>query len=166
MVKFKKDNRLFALFFILVISTLWVYLNFFNVILNHFDYRSLVGYLFLIPITLLTLGQVFCGSILIHLITKLADPNKVDYLKALVISSAITFLFSVTYLIFPYTGPFYYVTFLIYPSSGYLLFVEILWTALIISTGTYLLRKAYTMRWKYSIGTVSFILLITMVAAS
>lgn len=157
---------LLLLLVLLIAGIFWVYLNYFNVSLGGLDYKESAGPLFFFPMILLTLGQVSPPAIIIHLSAKLSLHERADLIVSFLISAVLTFLFSLIYVIFPITGPFYYVTFVVEEVPPHFLLVEALWTAALIAIGTVMLKHALETKWHRALGLAGMIVLILMVTAS
>jgi len=162
----RRRRALLLLFLLFVAGTFWVYLNYFNVALGGLDYKNAAGSLFFFPMILLTLGQVFPSGIIIHLSAKLALRERADLIVSLLISAVLTFLFSLFYVIFPITGPFYYVTFVVEEVPANYLLIEALWTAVLIAVGAVMLKLTLKAKWHRALGLAGMIVLILMVTAS
>ncbi|MFC1755632.1 hypothetical protein ACFL96_19965 [Thermoproteota archaeon] len=147
----------------LIISTISVYLLFFEILVTEGSFRESLGPLFLIPITILASAQVFITGALIH--RAAIDLNKNHNAKKydiFVITGLNAFLYSLIYAIFPITGPFHYITFTMQETSLLIMLTEIGWTTFTVVTVTIALKKAYSLSWFHGfiLGTVSYILII------
>ena len=163
----EKNPRFYALVLILAAMSILVYSLYFDILLPGYaddSYRKAVGDLFIIPSVLLALGQIFIAGFFLHMIAA-AITKKSDFLKALVITAVMTSMFSLTYVMFPFYGPFYYIVFAI-TGPGYALPVEIAYTTAMILVSSYLIRKFYGMELKTSVFVAAVILLGITVAAS
>ena len=161
-----RRRALLLLLLLLIAATFWVYLNYFNVALGGLDYKGAAGPLFFFPMILLTLGQVSPSAIIIHLSAKLALRERAELTVSFLISAVLTFLFSLFYVIFPVTGPFYYVTFVVEEVPARFLMIEVLWTVVLIAVGTIMIKLALKARWHRALGLAGMLVLILMVTAS
>lgn len=163
----KKNPALYALVLLFFVLSIAVYALYFDILLPGFadsSYRKAVGTWFIIPSILLAFGQIFVGGFFLHAIA-IAIAKKNDFLKALVISGGMTFMFSLTYVMFPFYGPFYYIVFVL-TGPSYALPVEIAYTTSMILVSSYIIRKFYGMDSKISIFVAMAILVGITVAAS
>jgi len=161
-----RRRGLLLLFLLLLAGTFWVYLNYFNVALGGLDYKKSAGSLFFFPMILLTLGQVLPSGVIVHLSAKLALHERAELIVSLLISAVLTFLFSLIYVIFPVTGPFYYVTFVVEEVPAHFLLIEAVWTAVLITVGTIMVKLALQTKWHRALALTGMIVLILMVTAS
>ncbi len=163
----EKNNKLLAASACFLILAIAIYFSFFDILIPGLpdgSYRLAIGDLFFIPSVLLAIGQTFIPGFTLHASTALFNAKK-DFLKAIFISSLLTFLFSLTYVIFPFYGPFYYIVFAV-GGPWYALPVEILWSAITVSTGALLIRKFYGLNLKISYAISLLVVAGIVVAAS
>jgi hypothetical protein len=163
----KKNPALYALALLFFMLSITVYALYFDILLPGFadgSYRKAVGNLFIIPSILLAFGQIFVGGFFLHMIS-MALTRRSDFLKALVSAGAMTFMFSLTYVMFPFYGPFYYIIFVL-TGPSYALPVEIAYTTAMVLISSYIIRKFYGMDSKISIFVAMAILVGITVAAS
>ncbi len=158
--------------YILVVSAFFlaalaVYALYFDILLPGYmngSYRAAVGDWFLIPSAILASGQIFFAGFFLHMIAVALKKGN-DFLKATAITSAMTFAFSLTYVMFPFFGPFYYIIFVV-TGPSYALPVEIAYSVITVSFFAWLLRKTYGMDWKTSLFVTMALLAGITVAAS
>lgn len=163
----KKDARLYALVLSLFIIATIVYSMYFDILLPNYSdgsYRKAVGDWFVVPSVLLAFGQIFIAGFFLH-VCAMAITGKSDFLKSMAITGMMTFLFSLTYVMFPFYGPFYYIVFAV-TGPWYVLPLEIAYTTAMILISSYVIRKTYGMDIKSSIFVAMVLLLGITVAAS
>jgi len=163
----EKNNKLLAASACFLILAIAIYFSFFDILIPGLpdgSYRLAIGDLFLVPAIILAVGQSFILGFALHASTALFNAKK-DFLKAIFISSLLTFLFSLTYVIFPFFGPFYYIVFAV-GGPWYALPVEILWSAVTVSIGALLIRKFYRLDLKISYAISLLVVAGIVVAAS
>lgn len=164
---YRKDNKLLMASSTFILLAFVVYVLFYDILIPGLpggSYRLAVGYLFLVPSLMLAVGQAFILGFFLHM-TAAALAGKRDFLKALFIASFLTFLFSVTYVIFPFYGPFYYIVFAV-GGPWYALPVEVLWSAITISAGALLIHRFFNLPVKASHLISSLIVAGIIVTAS
>jgi hypothetical protein len=176
-----KDRRkaVSVLVVLFLLAAFAVYYNFFDILIPGMQsgdsYRLAVGQFFVIPIILLLLGQSMIAGFIFQLMSKALIPKKSDsirsllragYLRAWLIGAVMTFWFSLTYMIFPKYGPFYYVVFVYQAGPSYALPIEIIWTVAGVLIGTYLGKKFLNIPCKMSLLAAAAAYLIITVAAS
>lgn len=163
----EKNLRFYAVVLVLAVMSITVYAMYFDILLPGYadgSYRKAVGDLFIIPSVLLALGQIFIAGFFLHAIA-IAIAKKNDFLRALVITAVMTVMFSLTYVMFPFYGPFYYIVFAV-TGPSYALPVEIAYTTTMVLISSYLIRKFYGMELKTSVFVAAVVLLGITVAAS
>ena len=163
----KKNPSLYFLVLVLFLLSAAVYTAYFDILLPGFSdgsYRKAVGEMFIIPSVLLAAGQIFFGGFLLHMCTS-AIAKKGDFLRSLSIAAIMAFMFSLTYVMFPFYGPFYYIVFVL-TGPWYALPLEIAYTAATVLASAYLIRRFYDIEWKISIFVAAVILGGMTVAAS
>lgn len=114
----------------------------------------------------LVTGQIIIAGFILHLMAAAVDRKREDMLRALCIVSVMTFLFSVTYFIFPNYGPFFYVVYSVGMAPWYAIPFEIFWTAFVVVLGAVLIHKEYKMNMNYATLFSLIIYLGITVAAS
>ncbi len=150
-----------------IIFSIVIYYFRFDILIKEGSFKGSLGQWFLIPITVLVLVQVFVTGSLIHLAMLVINRNNnATKYDAFVISGLNTSIYSMTYAIFPQTGPFHYITFSMTETSPYVMLGEILWTTFIISiTGT-ALKRAYSVSWFYGLLLGGISAMLTLAFAS
>ncbi len=167
MFHYRKNSSYCALVLLFFITALAVYALYFDILLPGYingSYRNAVGNWFIVPAALLAAGQVFFAGFFLHMIA-MALKRKNDFLQAMVITGAMTFAFSLTYVIFPFFGPFYYIIFAV-TGPWYALPVEIAYSAIVVSFFSWLLKRTYGMDWKTAVFVTAALLVGITVAAS
>lgn len=163
----KSSSRLYLLVLLLFLLSTVVYALYFDILLPGFmdgSYRKAIGEMFIIPSVLLAAGQIFFGGFLLHMCTS-AISKKGDFLRSLSIAAVMAFMFSLTYVMFPFYGPFYYIVFVL-TGPWYALPLEIAYTAATVLVSAYLIRRFHGIEWKISIFVAAVILGGMTVAAS
>lgn len=163
----KSNAKLYLLVLSLFLLSVAVYAAYFDILLPGFtdgSYRKAIGELFIIPSVLLAASQIFFGGFLLHMCTS-AIAKKGDFLRSLSIAAIMAFMFSLTYVMFPFYGPFYYIIFVL-TGPWYALPLEIAYTATMVLVSAYLIRRFYGIEWKISIFVAAVILGGMTVAAS
>lgn len=164
---YRKDNRLLSATVIFTALAFAVYLLYFDILIPGLpdgSYRLAVGQWFAVPSLMLALGQALIFGFFLHM-TVSAFTRRSDFLKAVFVSSFLTFLFSLTYIIFPSYGPFYFIVFAV-GGPWHALPVEILWSAVIVTAGAFLIRGFYGLPLKVSLFASALVVAGITVAAS
>lgn len=164
---YKRSNKSYALVLLFFVLSVAVYALYFDILLPNFaggSYKKAVGNLFIIPSVLLAFGQIFIAGFFLHMISA-ALTKKSDFLKSMVITAVMTAMFSLTYVMFPFYGPFYYIVFAV-TGPWFALPVEIIYSTAMVLIASYLIRRIYTIEWKTSIFVATVILIGITVAAS
>ena len=163
----KADARLLLIALTFTLMAFTVYMLFFDILIPGLpdgSYRKAVGSLFAIPAFLLAIGQTGIGGFFINgLAVYFGAQGRLD--KALLVASALTMMFSLTYAMFPNYGPFYYIVFAT-GGPGYALPVEIIWSLAMAGVGTLLCRRVFGLRARDSFLIVASVLIGITVAAS
>jgi hypothetical protein len=132
------------------------------------SYRAAVGpVIFLIPAIILAGFQIMSGGFVLYMTVRTLshDNNRIRMWQALSLASIQTFLFSLTYAIFGSKGPLYYLVF-VGGGPSWVLPVEILWTTFQIISFGYLLKRLTKLKWRWSLFTSAFILILILDPAS
>lgn len=164
----EKNSKLYFIVLLFFLAAVTVYALYFDILIPGLpggSYRKAVGSLFIIPSALLAFGQIFISGFFLHMISA-ALTKKSDFLKAMAITSAMTLMFSLTYVWLPFYGPFYYIVGFVMNDPGYVLPIEIAYTAFMVVVSSYLIRSVYRMEPKTSVFVAMTILLGITVAAS
>ncbi|MBI4170846.1 MAG: hypothetical protein HY514_04070 [Candidatus Aenigmarchaeota archaeon] len=141
---FKRDPKILAALLLAMIAATLVYLAFFDILIPNVpddSYRLAVGSLFVVPVIILVFGQTIIGGFFLHMLSEAANPKKADFLRALFVAAMMTFLFSLTYVMFPRYGPFYYIVFVYNIGPWHALPLVVAWTLSAITINTYLAHK-------------------------
>jgi len=167
---YKHDGKVFfaaALLFVLAVA---VYIQFFDILIpnvgNDDSYRNAVGSLFIVPIFILAAGQTLISSIFLHWMSKVVNPEKADYLRSFMIGSMMTFIFSLTYLMFPKYGPFYFIVFVYEQAPWYALPLEIGWFIAFLGLTTYAIHRFLQIPYRISAFTTFLLAIFIIVCAS
>lgn len=164
----RKNTRLLAASFAFIVAAIAVYLMYLDILIPGIpggSYRLAVGPLFAIPSIILATGQSFLMGFFLHMASSYINPREKDFVKSLFIASAATFLFSLTYAIFPMYGPFYYIVFAV-GGPWYALPVEIAWSVATVTAVALLFRKFYGVQLKISYFIAAIGVAAIVVAAS
>ena len=154
------------------IASFVIYMLFYDILipgLPNGSYRLAVGSMFAIPALLLLAGQVAIGGLIILFAASSIRREKLSksiYVKSLFVASLLTLLFSVTYVIYPFFGPFYYIVFSSGGVSPLILIGEIAWTIIMVVSGTLLTRKLHKLPAKWSLLVTIIAIIFITVAAS
>ena len=165
---FRRDPRVAAAMLLFLFAAIAIYSLFFDILIPNVQddsYRAAVGPLFVIPVLILAVGQTLIGGFFLHMLSEAVNPKKADFLRALLVASFMTFTFSLTYVVFPFYGPFYYIVF-IYGGPWYALPVEIAFTMSAIVVGTFVAHRLLGVPMRYSFLAVLFIYIGITAAAS
>ncbi len=163
-----KYKLLTFLFFGLAITVYEVFLDILIPNLPNDSYRLAVGSIFfLIPSIVLAGFQIMSGGFVLYMTVRTLshDNNRIRMWQALCLASIQTFLFSLTYAIFGKKGPLYYLVF-VGGGPPWILPVEILWTTFEIIAFGYLLKRLTNLKWRWSLFTSAFILILILDPAS
>ena len=146
-----------------IIASIFVYYSFFDILIADGSFRDSLGQWFVIPITVLVLVQVFVTGSLIHVaMLAIKSKNSATRYDIFVISGLNVLLYSLTYAIYPLTGPFHYITFTMKETPLAVLLTEVSWTAfMIVVTGT-ALKRTYSVSWFHGLllGGISSLLIL------
>lgn len=148
-----------------------IYLSYYDILipgLPNGSFRLAVGPLIVAPFFILAAGQVVIGGLIIYFgVTSIIRrcEFKKDYTISLFIASLMTFLFSLTYVIYPFYGPFYYIIFLAGGPPEVIL-VEIIWSAIMLAASTLLIGKLHKIKRKYAFLIAAIAIIFITVAAS
>jgi hypothetical protein len=146
-ITYEKNPVLLGLSFLILSVAVVNYYLFFDILAPGFpnggSIKASMGPAFVAPILSLTAVQVLFSSGVLHLTMRGFYPAKRDYLKAFFVGSVLVALYSVYYALVPSYGPY---TFMTGPyrgvaASNYLMLA--VWTALIILTTTFLIKRVY-----------------------
>ncbi len=163
-----KYKLLTFLFFGLAIATYEEFLDILIPGLPNGSYREAVGPLFfLIPTIVLAGFQIMSGGFVLYMTVRTLshDNNRIRMWQALSLASVQTFLFSLTYAFFGRRGPLYYLVF-VGGGPPWILPLEILWTTFQIISLGYLLERLTKIKWRWSLFTSAFILILILDPAS
>lgn len=144
-----------------------VYLQFFDILipgLPNGSYRLAVGQFFAIPAFMLAGGQVLIGGAIIFFAASTFGKAR-EFEKSLFISSVLVLMFSLTYVLFPMYGPFYYIVFAV-GGPPYALALEFLWSISMLAVGTSLVKKLHGTNWRYALVATFITGVFIIVAAS
>ena len=147
-----------------IIASIIIYYNFFDILITDGSFKGVLGVWFLIPIIALVLVQVFVTGSLVHIAMRLINrKHNATKHDAFVISGLNTTIYSLTYAIFPITGPFHYITFTLKETLLTVLFIEILWTTFTIFVIGTALKRTYSVSWFYGLllGGISSMLILS-----
>ena len=164
----KKYKLVTILFFGLAIIVYEQFLDILIPSLPNGSYRDAVGALFfLIPSIILAGFQILSGGFVMYMTVRTLshDNNRIRMWQALCLASIQTFLFSLTYAIFGRKGPLYYLVF-VGGAPPWVLPVEIIWTTFQIISLGYLLERLTKIKWRWSLFTSAFILILILDPAS
>ena len=144
-MKFRKyvDKYLFASL-AMWLAAFIIYVNYYDILIPGIQdgsYRAVVGLLFIIPSFILSMGQVLIGAFMV-------------------------FLFSLTYVLFPFYGPFYFIAFATNVAPPGVLLVEVVWTAALLGISTMLLHRLQKVSLGYALFTAGVTGIFIVVAAS
>ena len=161
------DRYLLAAIFLALISFV-VYVNYYDILIPGIpngSYKLAVGNLFAIPSFILLAGQVFVGAFIIYACVYLFH-GKEHATKSLLISSTMAFMFSLTYVIFPMFGPFYYIVFATGTAPPHVIEIELVWTILTLSISTFLVSRLGKVELRKAFFTALVVGIFIVVAAS
>ncbi len=164
----KYPNKYVLTTFALWLASFIIYLNYYDILipgLPNGSYRLAIGELFAIPVFLLSVGQVVIGAVMIFASVNLFR-KKPNMAKSLFISSFMVFLFSLTYIIFPMFGPFYYIVFVTADAPSYVLGIEMAWTAVTLVISTISIAKLNGLKTCDALFTAIMATIFIIVAAS
>jgi len=146
-----------------ILSAILIYSLYFDILIESGSYKSNLGPWFFLLIIILVLIQIFVTGSIVHLAMRAINNNhKATKHDAFLISGLNTLMYSLTYAIFPTTGPFYYITFTMETNDPIILLIEIMWTTFtILLTGT-ALKRTYSIPWRYGLlmGGISSMLIL------
>ncbi len=165
---FRKDPGIAGAFLFFLAAAIVVYYNFFDILIPNVpddSYRAAVGPFFIIPVLILAVGQTLIGGFFLHMLAEAVNPKKADFLRALLVASFMTFMFSLTYVVFPFYGPFYYIVF-VYGGPWYALPVEVAFTAAAIVISSFIAHRLLCIPLRYSFLAVLFLYVGITAAAS
>ena len=163
-----KLDKYFAAVFVLWLASFLVYLNFFDILipgLPNGSYRAVVGAWFAVPSFILSVGQILISGFIISAAVHLFG-GKVRPSRSLFTASLMVFLFSLTYVIFPFFGPFYYIIFYAGGVPPYVLAIEVAWSAALLAVSTLLISKLHKMELRLALLTTIITGIFIVVAAS
>jgi hypothetical protein len=163
-----KDKYFLAAGFALATFAFIVYMLFYDILIpgiTNGSYRAVVGVWFAIPSFLLAYGQALIAGTIIYFASR-TFTGKASYAKSFFISSTLVMIFSLTYVIFPFFGPFYFIVFATGIAPPNVLFIEVAWAAVAVVVCTLLLEKLHGVRRKYALFTALVTLIFVVVAAS
>ncbi len=146
-----------------------VYSAFFDVLIPNVandSYRAAIGPLFIVPIVVLVFAQVGIGGFFLHAISSVSGKKSADLLRSLLIASVMAFLFSLTYMMFPKYGPFYFIVFVYSSSPWYALPLVAAWTFFSISVGAFLAHRLLKLPCKTSYLAAGLAYTLILAAAS
>lgn len=169
LLKHKRDKKLLAVVFVLLVCAFFVYYSYFDILIPSVaddSYRAAVGGVFVIPVLVLLLGQAGVGGFFLQIFAFAVNKKHADYLKATVISSFLTLWFALTYFWFPKYGPFYYLVFVYGEAPWYALPLEIAWTAGALLAGTLLAIRMLRLPWRKAFIGVGLAYMFMTLAAS
>ncbi|MBI2675487.1 MAG: hypothetical protein HYX24_03445 [Candidatus Aenigmarchaeota archaeon] len=151
-------------------ASFFVYVAFFDILmpgLPEGSYRLAVGQLFAIPSFILAFGQIAISAIFLYHIAA-ANGAKVagTFSRSVFVASVLTFLFSLTYVIFPHFGPFYYIVFAAEKAPANVLPIEIAWTLAALLIGSLAYERIYKLGFRESLFYIALVYVFISVAAS
>ncbi len=154
--------------FVLWLAAFLIYVNYYDILIpgiTNGSYRVVVGSLFAIPSFILSAGQVGLGGFIIYASVYLFK-HKAHETKSLFTSAFIVFLFSLTYVVFPMYGPFYFIVFATSIAPPNVIYFELAWTAALLSLSTLLMHRLQSVPWRYALFTAGLAGIFIVVAAS
>jgi hypothetical protein len=153
---------------VLWLVSLFVYANYYDILIpgiTNGSYREAVGQLFIVPSLILSVFQVLLGAFIIFASVTTME-GKQHETKSLFTASFMVFLFSLTYVIFPMFGPFYYIVFATSIAPPNVLFVELAWTAAFLTVSTLLIHRLQKVKWHFAFFIAGLVGIFIVVAAS
>ncbi len=168
-IKYGWNSFTFAATIFLIAAAACIYLNYFDILAPEFvngSFRQSVGKYFIVPVIMLITAQLAIGTTFAYLAINLLKQSANDALKAAAVSAFAMFLFSFTYFIFPFYGPYYYIVSWAAQGPHNALLIEVLWTALSIFSITMAFRKSFKIDWKACLVLAIFLLSMFMGLAS
>ena|SRR3989344_656457 len=168
-MKFRKyvDKYLFASL-AMWLAAFIIYVNYYDILIPGIQdgsYRAVVGLLFIIPSFILSMGQVLIGAFMVFACVYLFH-GKEHETKSLFTGAFMVFLFSLTYVLFPFYGPFYFIAFATNVAPPGVLLVEVVWTAALLGISTMLLHRLQKVSLGYALFTAGVTGIFIVVAAS
>jgi len=154
--------------FVLWLASFVIYLNYYDILIPGIpdgSYRLAVGTLFVIPAFILSVGQLLIGAFIIFAAAYLFKGRE-HVTRSFFVSAVVVFLFSLTYVIFPMFGPFYYIVFATGIAPPHVLEVEIAWTLTILAVSTLLIAKMNKIKMHDALFTAAVTIIFIVVAAS
>ncbi|HVP22998.1 MAG TPA: hypothetical protein VMS77_03700 [Conexivisphaerales archaeon] len=119
-----------------------------------------------VPSFLLAGGQLLIGGFTIFTTIPAVSKGafKIRMWKSMAIGGYLTFLFSLTYVAYPYHGPVYYAAFVGYSLTAILF--EVGWALFTILSAGWAIRRLSGCKWKHALFAAGLSLLIIVVSAS
>lgn len=162
-----KNKNYVAVSIILFLIAFIIYTYYYDILipgLPNGSYRHAIGQFFAIPAFLLAAGQVMLAGAIIFFAANTYN-NDQDFEKSLLISSVLVLMFSLTYVIFPMYGPFYYIVFAV-GGPPYVLAIEFVWSIAMLVVATGMISKIHKIGKLHALITAFVTLVFIMVAAS
>ncbi|HLC67333.1 MAG TPA: hypothetical protein VJI12_00445 [archaeon] len=161
------DKYSVAAFFMWLASFV-VYVNYYDILIPGIQdgsYRVAVGQFFAVPSFILSAGQVLIGGFLIFACVYLFT-HKSHKTKSLFTAAFMVMLFSLTYVVFPMYGPFYFIVFATSIAPPGVLLFEIAWISVLLAASTALMHRLQKVPLRYAFFTAAVTGIFIVVAAS
>ena len=154
--------------FVLWLVAMVIYSNYYDILIpgiTQGSYRVVIGQLFVVPAFLLSVGQILIGAFMIFASVALFK-GKEQETKSVFIATVMVLIFSLTYVIFPMFGPFYFIVFATSIAPPGVLLIEVVWAVVFMAAATLLIHKLEKMPLRYAFFTAGITGIFMVVAAS